>query len=326
MKKHLNLCLSVLTVFLAAGCTGMTQVAKEIADKAPAARTPEVYATRKLHTWPNDNNYYSDGFSFNLYVKRGFANKFTILENGLQVPPFNGEDPGNAAQTVMKSTDLKHDTNALWTQTEYQIFPKIVQGPNGKAIPPADGTVTTYTLIEESINPKYKGTADQTSSKEVKVVVVNKPCTIALFTVPRSVNIGQSAEIKYRVNDCKEVKLFENDAVIDTKTANGAAENLEGTKSIVVAANTDFKIRATNARGKSLEVKASLQVTTPPPCPGNSNGGYPLYYTFCATCRSDISGDYKYEQTVLACNQTSAEQWVKNNFVGCAVAAGYCQR
>ncbi|MEQ1637799.1 MAG: hypothetical protein ABL903_14030 [Methylococcales bacterium] len=306
-----------LGLILLSGCSGLTQVAQGIAENAPPAKTPELYDQRKLHTWAGDSNYYSDGYNFELYIKHGFSNKLILKENNTNILYFDGNDPNNGLRTVYTNTDLEHDTSALFTRTKYVVMP--IQKTGGQL----HGTVNTYSLVEESINPKYNGTSDQISNaKEIKVVVVTKPCSIVLFSIPQSVNIGSTADIKWRVNDCKKTELLENGSVIDEKLATGFSESIEGFKSITIQNNTTFVLRATNARGKGLVVNARLLATQPPPCPGNSNNGQPQYFTFCATC----PGDYNYEQTVLACDEGGAKQWVQTNYSNCAVTSGICPR
>jgi hypothetical protein len=141
-----------LTLLLViAGCA----IAEDLAKDAPQAKPPEAYQTAKLHKWPDDVSYWSDGFTFELFVKHGFANELTLTGNGVRLTRFDGADPDNDKKAVYLATDLEHDTTAKTTRSHYVIFPK--RSADGTPGQP-HGQVNEYKLVERSINPSYKGT------------------------------------------------------------------------------------------------------------------------------------------------------------------------
>jgi hypothetical protein len=158
----------------------LQQVSEDVANNAPPARAPAILETQKLHKWENDSNRYSDGFSFVVIIQRGFANELEITEDSTPISRQNSSDPLDASRTVYRLTDISHDTIKGTTKSEVVILPKVVSGGG-----PPHGTKHTYGLREHSINPKFKGTADENSSStSLNVVVISEPAVIESFDPP----------------------------------------------------------------------------------------------------------------------------------------------
>ncbi len=288
----LVLCLSLF----GGGCEAAQQIAQGLAENAPPAKPPKVIAAFKVTQWPGDTTYYSTGYSFTVQVQHGWINELRLLENGQPVAPFDGNNPDNDKKTVFLREAKQHDEKALTTVTEYRILPRTDR-------PPTHGEMVTYEFEETSINPKYKGTADERASMQMKVVTITRPAVIALFNVPSTVVSGSAADITWRVNDCKQIQLLEADSVIEEATGTPAASTLQGTKSVTIKQNTDFVLRAKNAVGAVVQAQGKLLVTAPPPCPG----GQPQYFQFCVSCPGGSLGAYSTEWTQLACSEADAK-------------------
>ncbi|GIF52466.1 hypothetical protein DFJ67_1925 [Asanoa ferruginea] len=291
----------------------------DAAMNAPAAQPPQIRETAKLVSWPSDPNYYSDGHSFELVVDHALLNELTVYEDGLPVARFDGENPDNGNRTTYVPTDLSHDEQASITRTRYIIAPKVdpaIQAHLRKV---------TYRLQERSINPAHKGTADEQRSTDLTVVNIRRKPDIRIFTVPRSVQVGSSADVAWRVLDCKKVELYESGGIVHEETAPGQAETIEGSKSIVVTQHTKFSLRAYNALRDVSQIESELLVTSPPPCPENADG-QPRLFTFCVKCPGGSLGDYASEWTQMSCSLSSAQDLVQRLNNNCTVTLGPCRR
>lgn len=147
--KHLRFI--VISGILLAGCQGITQIAQGLADSAPPAKPPQIVGAINLYKWNGTTDFFliSPTSTFEIDVSRGFSNRLILMEDGVVVPEFDGNNPNNGARTVQIINDTSHDTNAKTTQSRVKIFP-----PQGGY---AEGRVVQFLLVEESINPKYTG-------------------------------------------------------------------------------------------------------------------------------------------------------------------------
>jgi hypothetical protein len=294
---------------------GIGEVVKGLARSAPPAKTPELVDVGALYTWPTDDNFYSDGYGFTVVLKHGFANKLTIEENGQEIPRFR-DAPDPSATTVYTIKDREQDIDTKVAITEIYIAPK----PGGQP----HGTSNTYRFTEISVNPDFAGTPDEVGEPlAIHVVVVTKPPMLAFFHAPSSVEVGQTVDVSWRANDCKQTELLENGSVIDRQLATGFAETIEGSKSVPIQRRTEFSLRASNAIGDVIQADAAVLATQPPPCPGNADG-QPRYFTFCASCPGGSLGPYINEWTVIACTQSDAQEVVEVYNSNCTVTPGPC--
>src|SRR5438045_2775786 len=139
--RSIQAVLSIILVTALAGCgsttatpdilSGVVTIAAMLAESAPPAKPPEVYAQDGLHQWEGDPNYYSTGYHFTLYLKNGFANSLEFKEDGKVIPYFDGNDPQNGAHTVYYSSVISSSDTGHWTQTSITIIPPQGGQPNG---------------------------------------------------------------------------------------------------------------------------------------------------------------------------------------------------
>lgn len=301
------------------GCTTLGQLAQDVANNAPPAAPPVVVKKGNLLTWQNDPNAYSKWPSFNVDVRYGLANKLTLLEDGVVVPRFDMNDPTNDAHTVYTTTDIASDATLQTVTSHLRIMPPTAGY--------AEGHVVTLTLQETSINPKYKGTAQETASISFTVVSIKKPCIISL-NAPASANQGDRFDVNWGAQDCKRY-----DFIVDGQTEEGRIfSGPANSRSATFTANADkptrkFKLRGINATGQEALLERTVTVTVPPPaaqCPSNP-GGLPRPFNIKAVCNSQISGDYCYEiRQVMACDDNEAIQKVQPYYANCAVSVGDC--
>ena len=319
MKRLLSAFLIALPLIGTTGCTSLVQISQGVANNAPAASPPTVVKKELLLTWQNDSNNYSKWPTFNLNVRYGLANKLTLLEDGVEVPRFDSGNPANAMRTVYVLTDVASDTNAQTITSHLRIMP-----PAGGY---AEGRVVTLTLKETSINPRYKGTAQETASSTLTVVSIKKPCVITL-NAPATANQGDRFDVTWSAQDCKRYDFY-----VDGQTQEGRIFSTPaGNRSATYTANADqptrnFKLRGMNATGQTVLLERTVNVTTPAPaaqCPNNP-GGLPQAFNLKAVCTSQISGDYCYEiRQVTACDVDGAIQQAQPYYANCAVSQGDC--
>lgn len=301
--------------WLVTGCQAISDIASEIAKNAPEAKSPKITEVAKLKQWPDDERYYSSGYSFDLLLEHGFSNELTLYVNGKEVVPFNGEDPENGSRTVYIVEDVDHDESAKTTTSRYTVLP-----PQGQ---PTNRSVAKYEFRERSINPAHAGTSSEFASTTFEVVTITEPPTIAFFNAPRSVEIGASADLSWRVNNCKQTELLENQAIIASEISPEPAATLEGSKSLAISQNTGVMLRATNATGRVVQSELVVAAAPPPPCPGNP-GGQPQAFTFCVECMGGSLGPFRTQWTQYACNESDARTLIQRANLNCTLTAGPC--
>lgn len=301
------------------GCASLGQMAQDIADRAPPAAAPVIVKKENLLTWQNDPHAYSKWPTFNVNVRYGLANQLTLLEDGVVVPRFDMNDPANDTRTVYTTTDIASDTTAQTITSRLRIMPP--------ATGYAEGRVVTLTLQETSINPRYKGTAQESAVTSFTVVSIRKPCIISL-DAPASAEQGDSFDVTWSVQDCKRYDFVVDGQTQEGRIFPGPADN----RSATFTANADkpvrhFKLSGSNATGQATLLERTVTVTAPPAeaqCPANP-GGLPQPFNIKAVCSSQISGDYCYEvRRVMACDEDEAMQKVQPYYANCAVSAGDC--
>jgi hypothetical protein len=314
-----GLLLATVAAISLVGCAGIAQVAQGIAENAPPAAPPIIVKKGNLLTWQNDPNAYSKWPHFNVDVRYGLGNKLILLEDGVVVPRFDMNDPANDAHTVYTTTDVSSDTTRQTITSHLRIMPPTTGYTEGR--------VVTLTLQETSINPKYKGTAQEVASSSFTVVSIKKPCIISL-NAPASANQGGRFDVNWSANDCKRY-----DFIVDGQTLEGRIfSEPANSRSATLTFNADkptrnFKLRGINATGQEVLLERTVNVTMPPPvaqCPSNP-GGQQRSFNLKAVCASQISGDYCYEiRQVMACNDSEAIQKVQPYYANCAVSIGDC--
>ncbi len=301
------------------GCASMVQVSQDIANRAPPAAPPVVVKKELLLTWQNDPHHYSKWNSFTLNVRYGLANKLTVLEDGVEMPRFDSSNPANNARTVYTLTDVASDANAQTITSRLRIMPPTTGY--------AEGRVVTLTLKETSINPRYRGTAQETATSSMTVVSIKAPCVITL-NAPDSANRGDRFDVTWSATACKRY-----DFDVDGQTTEGRIfPDPAGNRSATYTANADqptrkFKLRGMNATGQTVLLEHTVNVNTPAPaapCPANP-GGLAQPFNLKAVCSSQISGDYCYEiRQVMACDADGAIQVAQPYYANCAVSVGDC--
>ena len=167
--------IAILPVLLLAGCDAMQQISKGVTDAAPPAKPPDITASTRLYEWNGPTDYFLvDGNNtFEIEVSHGFSNRLRVEMDNAEVPAFDGNDPNNATRTVQTSEDLSHDTNAKTTQSRITIY--LPQGGY------PEGQVVAFKLVEESINPQYKGTQQERAEK---TFTVEMPTPTAIAVTP----------------------------------------------------------------------------------------------------------------------------------------------
>lgn len=156
------------------GCDSATQIAQDLAASAPASAPPSVLNGQSMWAWAGNTDYFlGPSRSFEFDVDHGWLNKLALLENGSAVPEFDGNDPNNGAHTTQTMVETANDPNARTMRRHVKVFI-----PNGGF---GDGRVLTYTLVETSINPAFKGTPQETASKVFTVVTPTPPQGITAY-------------------------------------------------------------------------------------------------------------------------------------------------
>jgi len=168
-----HLLCSVSFAILLTACT-TTQIAEDVADKAPPATPPEITALAKqIYRWNGNTEFFITSDPFELDIKRSLPNKLRILMDGNEVPRFDGNDPTNAQRTTFISKDTSADTTNQILQSHLTIVPPI--GGYAKDM------VVTFALEEESINPRFRGTPQERASQIFRVVVPRPPQGITAY-------------------------------------------------------------------------------------------------------------------------------------------------
>jgi hypothetical protein len=286
-------------IMLLAGCTGMTQIAQGIADKAPFAKSPEIVKVGG-HLWSGDPMYYNRGGTFEVVIKHGLANELLVKENGIDLKRvFTLPTPGSSASAVYYFVeDVANDANAQTTIQRIRVYTKesIAAGP---FVAPPDGTVRTYSFIEHSINPRATGKDLFSDATDQKITIWGRVPVIAVFTTsPANPATNVPLVINWRANDAKMIELRERlsftkpdgsveerESVIDSKVFNpGPAGSLDGTKTLnVTPSTTAVVLRAVGAGGAMVSDYKEVLVSGPVPCPQNANGRK-IWFTFCLEC------------------------------------------
>ena len=163
-------CIAILpSMLLLAGCDALQKISKGVTDAAPPAKPPEITAVTRLYKWNGPTDYFlvEGNNRFEFEISRGFSNRLRVEMDNVEVTVFDGNDPNNATRTVQSSEDLSHDTNAKTTRSHITIY--LPQGGY------TEGQVVTFKLVEESINPQYKGTQQERAEKTFTVQVPTPP-------------------------------------------------------------------------------------------------------------------------------------------------------
>ena len=289
----------VISITALAGCSGMTQIAQGVADKAPFAKPPVIVKVG-ARQWDGDSEYYNRGGAFEFIVKHGLANELMIKENSIDLTRVSSPPaPGSSANTVFFHVeDVANDTNAQTTTQRIRIFTQesLATGP---FVAPTDGTVRTYSFVERSINPKATGKDLLSDATDVKITIWGRMPVIAVFTTsPANPATNVPLTINWRANDAKKIELLERlsfakpdgtleerESVIESKVFNpGSAGSLDGTRTLnVTPSTTAIVFRALGAGGAMVSDYKELMVSGPVPCPQNANGRK-IWFTFCLEC------------------------------------------
>ena len=172
----------VISLLALLGCSGITQIAEGVADKAPFAKPPVVVKVGG-RLWDGDPEYYNRGGAFEFVIKHGLANELMIKENGTDLarvssPPAAGSSV-NAVYSLVE--DITNDTTAQTTVQRIRIYTK-ESIATGAFVPPPDGTVRTYSFVERSINPRATGKDLVSDATDVKITIWGRMPVIAVFT------------------------------------------------------------------------------------------------------------------------------------------------
>ncbi|HKY63096.1 MAG TPA: hypothetical protein VJR29_06735 [bacterium] len=335
MGKGSRLLTAVLLLAGAAALQGTTcqDTAKNVVDKAPPAKTPELVKTGGWK-WSGDPDTYTGGFGFEANVKTQIFNELVVQQDGAPVtrtdvwPLPNPPPPG----PVYRVMDVQDNYNQGTTTRRIHIYPMEYFSSAMPPPPPADGTIRNYGFIERSINPKYSGKEKESDPALLKLVVWNEPCVMALFEgPPANTATNIPATIRWRANRCKKVEVLEanevpdpsgnpvlRESMLQEEIFNpGPAGTIEGNRTIQLSTTTKaVGVRLTSARGKTLKSMQETAVSGPAPCPANP-GGRKMWFEFCLECLGDPPRDY----ATTACTQDDARTQTERDWGG---AAGRC--
>ena len=156
----------VTSGILLAGCQAITQIAQGIADSAPPAKPPEILRSYRLYQSSGDTNFFSTGAAFKIDVRHGLFNELTVLKDDAPVSKYNPPADSNDGTQTVHTMGSGLDDMTMQTS---EIGVTIVPPTGGFTV----GSVIKFSLVERSINPKYRGTPQERALKDFTVTVGN---------------------------------------------------------------------------------------------------------------------------------------------------------
>ncbi len=282
---------------------------------------------------------YTGGLGFQVTVKHTLFNELSVkvVDGGaeVEVPRVDSWPPSGPPRAVFRKLQtLSTDADLMTETVVLHVFPAAAFAT--PPTPPPDGTRRTYRFYETTADPAITGPARTSEPAEATLVVWRQACVVPLFDVsPTRVAAGTPVTIRWRADECKNVKVMEfvreeppatgaTPHVVEEKTfVDRPSGSLSGTLNLTAGERTAaVGIRASNATGRTWMATVDLKVNPAGPCPENQPYAQKLWFDFCETCL----GRPPNQLSVPACTQAKAREWVRQFQLGtnCTVDDGAC--
>lgn len=369
-----------ITVLLALMCAWLSgcQLAQNAASNAKPASPPQVYDNAPSSAWwADESKFYLGSTSFAMRINYNLFNQISVkLQNvdAEQLPRGTVGGPGidkralAAGKVYYRLTSISSDVNA---QKAYEYL-EIVDlagilkdsGSPSSATNPRVVTEADLVVGERSINPQYKGTADEYKESTYRVVFSRDfvgpvgafapQCTLSINGLPDPTSIFNptlragdtlSFSSSFAKGKCKQVKTYVKDQLdvnnfreIASKTVANPdqATGLYASASMVIPAQDNsswIKIRVEGLdwlrRPTYVDGDAWVEYTRqPPPKPcalDNGNNGLKQNFSYCGQCEDAPAVSHLAAYCSAAEGKQTLEQYLTS--IGgkqCDVKQGSC--